>query len=83
MTDVPKRGRGRPRSADPRSKLVTLRFTADELEAIESAAASTSALAVTSDGPQVVTMTPSEWARERVLDALGLGVPTLEMPTAS
>lgn len=63
MSDAPKRGRGRPSSADPRSKVLGVRFTAREIEAIESAASSEDI-----EGGQ----TAGEWLRRRALEALGI-----------
>lgn len=59
MTDTPKRGRGRPRSDDPRTKVITIRVTPEQLGAIESAAA-------TED------KTPAAWLRDAALATLGI-----------
>lgn len=58
MTSTPKRGRGRPPAANPRTEQVLVRLTPAELAAVGSAAAS--------DDKSV-----PEWLRERALESLG------------
>ena len=56
MTEIKKRGRGRPKAGNPKGSMFSLRLTADEQDAVHKAA-------------MAAELSPTAWARKLLTEA--------------